>query len=100
MDMYVRMFDEVNKKRIHNPTIGIILCAETDQDIAKYSVLNDSDRLIAAKYLTYLPSEEVLRREIEQQKEIFYLQHNKTDNENAEQWGKLQRNHPKNVGLR
>ena len=77
MDMYVRMFDEVNKKRIHNPTIGIILCAETDQDIAKYSVLNDNDRLIAAKYLTYLPSEEVLRREIEQQKEIYFLQHGK-----------------------
>ncbi len=85
MDMYVRMFDEVNKKRIHNPTIGIILCAETDQDIAKYSVLNDNDRLIAAKYLTYLPSEDVLRREIEQQKEIFYLQHNKSNEDIIEQ---------------
>ena len=85
MDMYVRMFDEVNKKRLHNPTIGIILCAETDQDIAKYSVLNDNDRLIAAKYLTYLPSEELLKREIEQQKEIFYLQHNRSNSENNEQ---------------
>lgn len=77
MDMYVRMFDEMNKNRIHNPTIGIILCAETNKDIAKYSILNDNKQLFAAKYLTYLPSEEVLRHEIEQQKEIFYLQHKK-----------------------
>lgn len=78
MDMYVRMFDEMNKNRIHNPTIGIILCAETNKDIAKYSILNDSKQLYAAKYLTYLPTEEALRREIEQQKEIFYLQHGKS----------------------
>ena len=85
MDMYVRMFDELNASRIHNPTIGIILCAGTDKDIAKYSILNGNKRLIAAKYLTYLPSEEILKQVIEQQKEIFYLQHGKTNNENTEQ---------------
>ncbi len=84
MDMYVRMFDDLNSKRIHNPTIGIILCAETDKDIAKYSILSDNKRLIAAKYLTYMPSEEALRREIEQQKEIFYLQHNKSKENDTE----------------
>lgn len=81
MDMYVRMYDELNNGKNHNPTIGIILCAETNKDIAKYSILNDSKQLFAAKYLTYLPTEEVLRREIEQQKELFYLQHNKTKNQ-------------------
>lgn len=75
MDMYVRMYDEMNQSRIHNPTIGIILCAETSRDIAKYSILNDSKQLFAAKYLTYLPSERELKEEIERQKEIFYLQH-------------------------
>ena len=75
MDMYVRMYDEMNQSRIHNPTIGIILCAETSRDIAKYSILNDSNQLFAAKYLTYLPSERELKEEIERQKEIFYLQH-------------------------
>lgn len=75
MDMYVRMFDELNHNRIHNPTIGIILCAETSKDIARYSILNENKQLFAAKYLTYLPTEEALRKEIEQQKEMFYLQH-------------------------
>lgn len=75
MDMYVRMYDEMNQSRIHNPTIGIILCAETSRDIAKYSILNDNKQLFAAKYLTYLPSERELKEEIERQKEIFYLQH-------------------------
>lgn len=75
MDMYVRMYDEMVRPEGHNPTIGLLLCAETDEDIARYSVLNDSDQLFAAKYLTYMPTEEELRREIEQQKEFFRLQH-------------------------
>ncbi|MBQ9577768.1 MAG: hypothetical protein IJV11_12935 [Muribaculaceae bacterium] len=45
--------------------------------IARYSILKGNEQLFAAKYLPMLPTEEVLRREIEQQKEIFYLQHNK-----------------------
>lgn len=75
MDMYVRMFDELKRTEGDNPTIGLLLCAETDEDIARYSVLNGNEQLFAAKYLTYLPTEEELRREIEQQKEFFRLQH-------------------------
>ena len=75
MDMYVRMYDEMVRQEGHNPTIGLLLCAETDEDIARYSVLNNNDQLFAAKYLTYMPTEEELRREIEQQKEFFFLQH-------------------------
>ena len=77
MDMYVRMYDEQMCPQGHNPTIGLILCADTDDDVAHYSVLNGSDQLFAAKYLTYMPSKEVLRREIEQQKEFFLLQQKK-----------------------
>ena len=75
MDMYVRMYDELMCPQGHNPTIGLILCADTDDDVAHYSVLNGSDQLYAAKYLTYMPTREDLRREIEQQKEFFRLQH-------------------------
>jgi hypothetical protein len=77
MDMYIRMFDELKRTEGDNPTIGLLLCAETDEDIARYSVLNGNEQLFAAKYLTYLPTEEELRREIEQQKEFFLLQHKK-----------------------
>ena len=73
MDMYRRMYDDLRKRPDDNPTIGIILCTETSADIAKYSVMNDNQQLFAAKYLTYLPTEEELRKEIEQQKEIFKL---------------------------
>ncbi|MCL2104252.1 MAG: PDDEXK nuclease domain-containing protein [Kiritimatiellaeota bacterium] len=75
MDMYVRMFDDQRRSKDDNPTLGIILCSETSRDIARYSVLNGSKRLFASKYLTYLPSEEELKREIESQKEMFLLQH-------------------------
>lgn len=80
MDMYVKMYDELVKSEGHNPTIGILLCAETDEDVAHYSVLNGNDQLYAAKYLTYMPTKEELRREIEQQKEFFLLQNKNNSN--------------------
>ena len=74
MDMYVRMYDELKRGEGDNPTIGIILCSETDDDIARYSVLHGNEQLFASKYKLYLPSEEELRAEIEAQKALFYLQ--------------------------
>lgn len=75
MDMYVRMYDERVRGEDDNPTIGIVLCSETDEDIARYSVLHDNDRLFASKYMLYMPTEEELRQEIERQKDFFRLQH-------------------------
>lgn len=61
----------------NNSTIGIVLCSDTDEDIAKYSVLHGNEQLFASKYKLYLPTEEELRTEIETQKEMFYLQQDK-----------------------
>ncbi len=77
MDMYIRMYDELKKEEGNNPTIGLLLCADTSKDLARYSILNESKQLFAAKYLTYLPSEEELSREIREQKEFFELQKGK-----------------------
>ena len=76
MDMYRRMYDDLKCTEGDNPTIGIVLCSETSQDIAKYSILNGNEQLFAAKYMPFLPTEDELRREIERQKEIFLLQKN------------------------
>ena len=75
IDMYVRMYDDLKRGQGDNPTIGILLCSETDEDIARYSVLHDNDRLFMSKYLTYLPTKEQLKAEIDRQKEIFFMQH-------------------------
>lgn len=75
MDMYVRMYDELKRTEGDNPTIGIILCSDTDEDIARYSILKGNEQLFASKYKLYLPTEEELRNEIETQKMMFYLQY-------------------------
>lgn len=77
MDMYVRMYDDLKKIEGDNPTLGIILCDETDSTIAKYSILNGNEQLFATKYKLYLPTEEELKAEIESQKAIFKLQQGK-----------------------
>ena len=75
MDMYLQMYDKMKKGTDDNPTIGIILCAETDSDVARYSTLAKNDQMFAAKYKLYLPNEEDLRREIERQKELYLMAH-------------------------
>lgn len=75
MDMYVRMYDDLKRSEGDGPTLGIVLCADTDSDIARYSILHGNERLFASKYILYLPSEEELRAEIESQKQIFLEQH-------------------------
>lgn len=82
LDMYVRMYDDLVRGEDDQPTIGVLLCTDTDNTIARYSVLHDSDQLFAAKYMAYMPTEEELRREIEQQKRFFLEQ--KKDKEGKE----------------
>mgnify|MGYP006326346633 FL=1 len=76
MDMYLKLFDTYKRPEGDNPTIGIILCSETNADVARFSTLATNKQMYASKYLTYMPSKEVLAREIEQQKEIFRLRNN------------------------
>lgn len=73
MDMYVRLFEDKMKGKDDNPTIGIILCAEKDETIVKYSVLKENKKLFASKYKLYLPSEKELKDEIEREKHILRL---------------------------
>ena len=81
MDMYLKLFDTYKRPEGDNPTIGIILCSETNADVARFSTLATNKQMYASKYLTYMPSKEVLAREIEQQKEIFRLQNNEEEKE-------------------
>ena len=80
MNMYRQMFDEKYRPEGHNPTFGIILCADTDADIARYSELSGNDHIFQSKYMLYIPSKEQLKLEIEREKELFRLQQSKDMN--------------------
>lgn len=79
MNMYCHLFDEKYRQEGHNPTFGIILCADTDADIARYSELSGNDHIFQSKYMLYVPTTEQLKLEIEREKEIFRLQQAKTN---------------------
>ena len=70
LDFYVRYFDDKIRQKDDNPTIGLILCADKNESVVKYSVLNDNKNLFASKYLTYLPSEQELKAIIDEVKEV------------------------------
>lgn len=71
IDFYVRLFNEKVKLPDDNPTIGIVLCADKDESIVKYSVLADNENLFASKYRLYLPTEEELKAELERERELI-----------------------------
>ena len=77
MDMYVRIYNHMKKEDGDNPAIGIILCSEKDTTVVKYSVLAENQRLFAAKYMLYLPSEDQLKRLIEN--DLYLIEKQKSE---------------------
>lgn len=71
MDMYVRMYDDLRRGPEDNPTVGIILCAQKDKSIVRYSVLHGHEQLFATKYKLILPSEDELRAELVREQQML-----------------------------
>ncbi len=71
MDGYVRLFEDRFKVVGDNPTIGLILCSDKSEAVARYSVLNEGKQIFASKYLQFLPSEEELKIEIEKERKLI-----------------------------
>ena len=67
MDTYVRMYDQLKKQPDDNPTIGLILCSQKSEAVAKYSVLADEKQLFASKYINFLPTEDELQAELQRE---------------------------------
>ncbi len=70
LQMYVNYYDRVEKEAFENPTIGILLCADKNDTVVKYTLPEDNKTILASKYQLYLPSEkeliEELHRELEE----------------------------------
>ncbi len=71
MDMYVRMYDDLKRGPDDNPTVGIVLCAQKDASVVRYSVLHGSEQLFASKYKLVLPSEDELRAELDRERALL-----------------------------
>jgi hypothetical protein len=71
MDGYVRMYDGLVTAPDDNPTIGLILCTEKNETVARYSVLSDRKQIFASKYMLFLPTEEQLQLEVEKERRLI-----------------------------
>ena len=71
MDGYVRLYEDQFKVPGDNPTIGLLLCSDKGEAVAKYSILNENKQIFASKYLPNLPSEEQLRLEIAKERRLI-----------------------------
>ncbi len=71
MDGYVRMYDGLFVAPDDNPTIGLILCTEKNETVARYSVLKDRRQIFASRYMLCLPTEEQLRLEVEKERKLI-----------------------------
>jgi predicted nuclease of restriction endonuclease-like (RecB) superfamily len=75
MDMYVRVFEEQYRGEGDNPTLGLILCLERNEAVAKYSLLADSPHLFASRYRAFLPTEEQLQAELQRDRSLLEAAH-------------------------
>lgn len=85
MDMYVRMYDDLKRGPDDNPTVGIILCAQKDASIVRYSVLHGSEQLFASKYKLVLPSEDELRAELDRERAALRVPSAEPKNDSGEE---------------
>ena len=74
MDFYVRYFEKEIRQAEDNPTIGLILCAQKNEAMAKYTLLKNSKTVFASKYKLYLPTEKELRTELQREKRQLELE--------------------------
>ncbi|WP_430754805.1 PDDEXK nuclease domain-containing protein [Magnetovirga frankeli] len=73
MDGYVRLYEDRFKVPGDNPTIGLLLCSDKSEAVAKYSILQESQQIFASKYLPNLPTEDQLQRELEKERRLIEL---------------------------
>jgi predicted nuclease of restriction endonuclease-like (RecB) superfamily len=71
MDMYVRLFDDLQKQEDDNPSIGLILCTQKDETVVRYSILKESEQIFASRYRLVLPTEEELVAELEREQRFL-----------------------------
>ena len=79
MDFYVRYYEKEIKLSEDNPTIGLILCAEKNETMVKYTLLKNSKRIFASKYKLYLPTEKELKEELERERRVLELEIKKSN---------------------
>jgi hypothetical protein len=71
MDIYVRMYDDLKCGKDDNLTIGIILCAQKDASVVRYSVPSENEHLFATQYRLVLPTEEELLKELNRERHLL-----------------------------
>ncbi|MGM9700519.1 MAG: YhcG family protein [Prevotella sp.] len=62
MQMYVNYYTREMMNPGDNPPVGIVLCAEKNDAVVKYTLPEGENQIFAAKYMTYLPTQEEIRQ--------------------------------------
>lgn len=71
LQMYVNYYDRIEKTPTENPTIGILLCADKNDTVVKFTLPENQKQIIASKYELYLPTEKQLMEEVNREIENF-----------------------------
>ena len=71
IDLYRNYFDKEIKSKDDNPTIGLLLVTQQDTLVAKYSSIYKDQNIFVSKYMTFMPTEEELRRVINEEKRLI-----------------------------
>ncbi|MFV0566103.1 MAG: YhcG family protein [Flavobacteriaceae bacterium] len=71
LQMYVNYYDRTERLQNENPTIGILLCANKNDAVVKFTLPEDQKQIVASQYKLYLPTEKQLLDEVNKELEDF-----------------------------
>ncbi len=65
--MYVNYYDRIEKTDFEKPSIGILLCADKNNAVVKFTLPENNRNIVASKYELYLPTENELLEELKKE---------------------------------
>jgi len=74
MQMYVNYYQREITAADENPPIGIVLCADKNEAVVRYTLPEDNQQIFASRYKLYLPTESELAAELQRERQAIELQ--------------------------
>jgi hypothetical protein len=64
MNFYLEALDHYHKKPHENPSVGIILCADKDDEVVEFALRRNLSPIMVAEYTAKLPDKKLLQNKL------------------------------------
>lgn len=77
MDFYLEALDRQEKKENENPSVGVILCTDKDEEVVKYAMSRSMSSTMVSQYTLKLIDKKLLEKKLKEIKDMVAENNNK-----------------------